>query len=457
MATLNVYMNGFLAGEFTKSTTGAHSFKYHSSWLERSGSRPISLSMPLVKEEYKGDEVYNFFDNLLPDNLEVRNRIVARHNALSTQPFDLLTKIGQDSVGALQLVPKDHQPSNVKSIESKPLSSTELVKVLKSYQSQIPLGMIQEEDDFRISIAGAQEKTALLNIDGQWHIPLKSTPTTHIIKLPIGKIQSHSYTLDMSDSVENEYLCMLIAREFCLAVPDCSILTIQDTKALAVERFDRKLSADSSWIMRLPQEDFCQTLNVASAKKYESHGGLGIKEIMSKLLGSQNAAVDRYNFMKSQVLFWLLAATDGHAKNFSLFIESDSRYRLTPFYDIMSIYPVLGGKGLNIRDAKMAMGFKATKGKEYRINQIQIRHFFRTAKDVGFSIDEMYQLLIEMADSVDGVIDRVSKALPENFPAHITNPILNGLQNRAKRLNMEAIIEGLREFKPTRSGGENGG
>ena len=453
MATLNVYMNGFLVGEFTKSITGAHSFKYHSSWLEQAGSRPISLSMPLVRGTYNGDEVYNFFDNLLPDNLEIRNRIVARHNALSTQPFDLLAKIGQDSVGALQLVPKEHQAHDVKLIESKPLSSDELVKVLKSYQSDIPLGMVQEEDDFRISIAGAQEKTALLNIDGHWHIPLKSTPTTHIIKLPIGKLQTHSHTLDMSDSVENEYLCMLIVREFGLTVPDCSILTVKDTKALAVKRFDRKLSADSSWIIRLPQEDFCQALNIASAKKYECHGGPSIKDIMTTLMGSQAAVVDRYSFMKSQVLFWLLAATDGHAKNFSLFIEVDGSYRLTPFYDIMSVYPVLGGKGLNIRDAKLAMGLKATKGKQYKLNQIQIRHFFRTAHDVGFSIDDMHQLLVEITESVDDVVKRVSNALPENFPDHISESILNGLQNRAKRLNMEAIIEGVREFKPTYSGG----
>ena len=446
MATLNVYMNGYLVGEFTKSATGAHSFKYEHSWLELSGSRPISLSMPLGIDTYKGDEVYNFFDNLLPDNIEIRNRIVARHDALSTQPFDLLAKIGQDSVGALQLAPKAHAALNIKSIDAKPLSSDELVKILKSYQSKIPLGMLQEEDAFRISIAGAQEKTALLYINGQWHIPLNSTPTTHIIKLPIGEIQSHSHTLDMSDSVENEYLCMLIAREFGLSVPECSILTVQDTKALVIKRFDRKFAADSSWIMRMPQEDFCQALNVASGKKYESHGGPGIKDIMQKLLGSRNAAVDRYNFMKSQVLFWLLAATDGHAKNFSLFIEADSRYCLTPFYDILSVYPVLGGKGLNIRDAKLAMGLKATKGKQYKLNQIQVRHFFRTAKDVGFSIDEMQHLLVEMADSIDNVIKRVREELPENFPEHISESILNGLQHQTRKLNKEAISEAVNQY-----------
>ncbi len=83
------------------------------------------------------------------------------------------------------------------------------------------------------------------------------------------------------------------------------------------------------WIMRLPQEDFCQALNIPLARKYESHGGPDIEQIMSSLLGSTNSEQDRVNFMKSQVLFWLLAATDGHAKNFSLFIEAAGGYRLT--------------------------------------------------------------------------------------------------------------------------------
>ncbi|MGV8617843.1 HipA domain-containing protein, partial [Pseudomonas aeruginosa] len=43
-----------------------------------------------------------------------------------------------------------------------------------------------------------------------------------------------------SNSVENEYLCTLIAKEFDLPVPHCSIITTKNVKALAVERFDRK-------------------------------------------------------------------------------------------------------------------------------------------------------------------------------------------------------------------------
>ncbi|TDB60709.1 type II toxin-antitoxin system HipA family toxin [Photorhabdus khanii] len=434
MAALDVYMNGYRVGVFTKTNTGAHHFKYDVAWLKLPGSRPISLSMPLRHQAYQGDEVYNFFDNLLPDNPEVRRRIVARYNAESTQPFDLLAKVGQDSVGALQLVQQGTPANDIKKIEYKPLSEAELEKVLTGYQDDAPLGMIEGEEDFRISIAGAQEKTALLDIDGHWYLPLNATPTTHIIKLPIGKIESHSYSLDMSDSVENEYLCMLIAREFGLSVPHCLMMKVGGIKALAVERFDRRYSSDNSWIMRLPQEDFCQTLNVPSVKKYESHGGPGITEIMSYLLGSVNAQFDRYVFMKAQVLFWLLAATDGHAKNFSLFIEAEGSYRLTPFYDILSMYPVFGGRGLRPRDAKLAMGLTGTKGKKYKIEQIFPRHFFQTAKAVGFDKDAMARILIEYAETVDTVIMDVKNQLPADFPAHIGDSILGGLQVRAKRL-----------------------
>ncbi|WP_192021939.1 type II toxin-antitoxin system HipA family toxin [Shewanella sp. WPAGA9] len=440
MATLDIYMNGYLVGEFTKSPTGSHVFQYASQWLDTPGCRPISLSMPLRAQSYIGDEVYNFFDNLLPDNVEVRNRIVARHNAQSTQAFDLLAKVGQDSVGALQFVPHGQQALDVKTIEYKPLTKLVLENILKGYQSNIPLGMLTGEDDFRISIAGAQEKTALLNLDAiyknGWCLPIKATPTTHIIKLPIGKIQSHSHTIDMTDSVENELLSMMIVREFGLAVPQCSIINTADIKALAVERFDRKISSDSQWIMRLPQEDFCQTLNVPSAKKYESHGGPGIKQIMTYLLGSTNAEKDRRDFMKSQVLFWLLAATDGHAKNFSLFIDAEGGYRLTPFYDILSMYPAIGGQGINIRDAKLAMGLNGTKGKKYAVDKIFPRHFIQTAKAVGFDPIVMAEILQEVAETVDEVIKRVTARLPDDFPAHIRESILNGLTDRAKRLSM---------------------
>ncbi len=434
MAILDVYLNGYLVGEFKKSSNGAHSFSYSNSWLALSGSRPISLSMPLVKSEYRGDVVYNYFDNLLPDNSEVRQRIVARYQAGSSLPFDLLSMIGRDCVGALQLLPKGEAPLNVKNLEYRALGNEELDKIIMGYRADIPLGMIEDLQDFRISVAGAQEKTALLNIDQTWCLPLNSTPTSHIIKLPIGQIQSHSYSLDMSDSVENEFLCMLLLQAYGLSVAGCEILALGEMNVLSVERFDRQYSSDRKWLMRRPQEDYCQVFNTPSALKYENQGGPGIEQIMSHLLGSKNAAKDRADFMKAQVLFWLMGASDGHAKNFSIFIFPDGQFQLTPFYDVLSVFPVVNKKGVNIRQVKLAMGLKATKGKKYHINKIYPRHFIETAKQVGFETAKMESILNEIKAGTEQIIIETQAKLAMDFPKKISESIFSGMLKQLKKL-----------------------
>lgn len=145
--------------------------------------------------------------------------------------------------------------------------------MLTAYQSDIPLGMITSQDDFRISVAGAQEKTALLRMGEQWCIPQGATPTTHIIKLPIGEIKQPNATLDLRESVDNEYLCLALARELGLAVPEAEIITTPRIRALAVTRFDRRWAQEGRVLLRLPQEDLCQAFGLPSAMKYESDGG----------------------------------------------------------------------------------------------------------------------------------------------------------------------------------------
>lgn len=434
MNTLDVYMNGIKVGEYTRAPSGANSFTYHKAWLDSPGRRSISLSLPLREAPYSGPEVYNYFDNLLPDSREIRERIVARYRAESTEPFDLLTQVGRDCVGAVQLLPRGSVAPNVKQIQAKPLNDEQVAKILKGYQSEMPLGMLPEESDFRISLAGAQEKTALLYQKGRWYLPLHATPTTHIIKLPIGEIQSHDRVIDMTHSVENEYLCLKIAREFGFEVPDCDIITPHDVKALAVQRFDRQLAADGSWIMRLPQEDFCQVTGTSPAKKYESDKGPAVKQIMKELMGSQDPVADRTKFMRAQVLFWLLGATDGHAKNFSIFIQPGNQYCLTPLYDIVSAYPAISKKGLHERDLKLAMSLKGSRGRKYQHMMIRRMHFLATAKEVGFSEESMNVILDDMASRTEHVISRVTADLPEDFPAFISESVFKGLRKCSARL-----------------------
>ncbi|ELJ4531656.1 HipA N-terminal domain-containing protein [Escherichia coli] len=188
MPKLVTWMNNQRVGELTKLANGAHTFKYAPEWLASRYARPLSLSLPLQRGNITSDAVFNFFDNLLPDSPIVRDRIVKRYHAKSRQPFDLLSEIGRDSVGAVTLLPENETITRPIMAWEK-LTEARLEEVLTAYKADIPLGMIREENDFRISVAGAQEKTALLRIGNDWCIPKGITPTTHIIKLPIGEIR----------------------------------------------------------------------------------------------------------------------------------------------------------------------------------------------------------------------------------------------------------------------------
>ncbi|NJL42355.1 MAG: type II toxin-antitoxin system HipA family toxin, partial [Pseudanabaena sp. SU_2_4] len=193
----------------------------------------MSLSLPLRQQAFEGDLVYNFFDNLLPDSKNIRARIQKRFQVLSSQPFDLLAAIGADCVGAIQLCQDGILPS-INETRAKPLSTEAIAKLLKGYAT-IPLGMAEEFDDFRISIAGAQEKTALLWHEGKWCYPIAATPTSHIFKLPIGFISNNNF--DLSDSCENEWLCLQIAKDLVYPTANAQIQYFDDIKVLVVERF----------------------------------------------------------------------------------------------------------------------------------------------------------------------------------------------------------------------------
>ena len=428
MASLFLYMNGYEVGEYIQHRSGAQEFIYCDSWLNNKSAVPLSLSLPLTDKTHKGDNVYNYFDNLLPDSPEIRKRIQSRFNAKTNRPFDLLAEIGMDCVGAIQLM-SERAEVNIKMIVGEALTESDIAKILKNYKT-LPLGMSRDQD-FRISIAGAQEKTALLWHNEQWQRPIGTTPTTHIFKLPIGKIEHAG--IDLSDSVENEWLCLEILREFGLPVPAINIETFEDIKVLVVERFDRKISMDKTWIIRHPQEDMCQANGIAPALKYENEGGPGIAQIMELLKSSTYPEEDRIQFMTMVFLFWLLGAIDGHAKNFSIFLKQGGRFQLTPVYDVISAYPLAEKRQLEYRKLNMAMALHG-KNTHYAWHEIIMRHWFIEAKKVDFPETEMQSIIDQTISNVDSVISNVSSRLPDDFPNEIVQPIFNGINKLIKKL-----------------------
>ena len=221
---LAVAMNGHAVGRLVRASQGLLRFRYDPAWLAQPGAVPISLSMPLSPDTYSGDVVWNYFDNLLPDSGEIRARLQSVLGAESVRPFDLLERIGRDCVGALQLYPDGETPPEVREITADRVGDARIAERLRSYRSR-PLGMTREEQ-FRISIAGAQEKTALLWHGGAWHEPRGATPTTHILKPPAQE--------DLEAFDINEHFCLKLARELGLEVAASTVQTFAGPRAFTL-------------------------------------------------------------------------------------------------------------------------------------------------------------------------------------------------------------------------------
>lgn len=431
---LALWMNGELVGHWRLPVSGSQELVYAESWLASPSARPISLSFPLrpSREPYRHG-VEAFFDNLLPDNRQIRDRIQRRFRTESSGAFDLLREIGRDCVGALQLIDENEPAPDVQTINSEPLTAKGVEQILAGTLTP-SMGPTEDEDTFRISLAGAQEKTALLWHAGRWHRPKGATPTTHILKLPIGM---STHDIDLSTSVENEWLCAQMVRAYGIEIAPCRIKTFGPFNTLVVERFDRRLAPDRKWWLRLPQEDFCQATGTPPALKYESDGGPGIQKIMDLLLASERSTEDRRDFIRTLVVFWLLAAIDAHAKNFSVFLLPGGAFRLTPRYDVLSAHPMLGhGCGrLSPEKIKMAMALKG-KNRHYHWNRIRLRHWLETAKRCG--VPRMEALIHEIMDQTPGVLEAVRDRIPRGFPGEIADPILGGVKAAAAQLSNEA-------------------
>lgn len=422
---LDVYIGQSLVGRYAREPDGATTFRYADAWLSSERGFAISLSLPLSDRIWSGETVTPVFDGLLPDDRTVREVIAAREEAESDGTFDLLAAIGRDCVGALRFLPEGEDPGDPTEMHYRPLEDEEITERLKTL-ARTPLGRMAAEDgvDFRISLAGVQEKTAFLWTDGGWHLPLGSTPTSHIFK-PV--IRQGLEGADFSDSPWNEWFCLEFCAAMGLPTAKSQVLHFGRAPVLVVERFDRRW--ENGVLFRLPQEDMCQAMGIPPARKYESDGGPGIRSIMEFLGQSADPRRDRKRFLQAQVLFWLLAAIDGHAKNFSIFLTPGG-FELVPIYDVMSIAPY---PELPPQRVKMAMA--VGNNRHYRLAEILPRHFRQTAEKAGMAKQDIDDLFAEITAAVDPALDTTLAGMKRiGMPVKTGEAIADGILSRAKIL-----------------------
>ena len=423
---LNVYLNGQLVGRLRRESSGAIDFVYDKSWLGWDNAIPVSVSLPLREDRYIGDPVLAVFENLLPDNDDIRRRLAERAKAEGSDAYSLLAAVGRDCIGALQFLPDGVAVGQTGVIDARSVSDEEIAKIVSDL-ARSPLG-VGEDQEFRISLAGAQEKTALLYWDGKWQVPHGTTATTHILKPQIGRLPNG---IDLSNSVENEHFCLELVAALGLPVAKSQIVDFAGKQVLSIERFDRTRTRDGR-LLRVPQEDCCQALSIPPSRKYELDGGPGIRAIYDLLKGSDVPDEDHKTLFKAQIVFWLLGATDGHAKNFSIRLAPGGRFRLTPLYDIVSTQPSLEAGQISQNQMKLAMA--VGKNRHYVVHTILGRHFKQTADACGLPANTLKAITEEIGDTGKAKIDQAVSKLPPDFPLAVAQSISDGAKRRIDTL-----------------------
>lgn len=387
---LNVYLNNDFVGILSKDNNGGICFQY-----DKKAKHQLSLALPIREELYLNKDCKGFFNGLLPESEHVRVAIGKKYGINPKNDFSLLKAIGYDCAGAVAFF--ENKPENLKEyykIKGNILSNDELEQYIKNLPKK-PLAL---GSDKRLSLAGAQDKTAVVLINNKIAIPDDNIPSTHILKPAINGYK---------ETIENEYLCLKVAEKLGIQIPNIQIGNANNTKYFLIERYDRTIK--NNQIKRIHQEDFCQASNIPSAYKYQSEGGVDFKRCIEILKKTTKPAVSIKKFVELMIFNYLISNNDAHGKNFSILHYDNDNILFAPAYDLLctSVYPELS--------SKMAMKI----GGYYENNKIYPRHFERMAKDIGISYTQVKKILINQCKILPDIIIEISKTFENTISKDI--------------------------------------
>lgn len=402
---LSVYLFSKFAGTL-EHENGVLSFAYDKEYLKDPKSKPLSYLIPLSCEVFHNDKLIPFISNLLPDE-SVRAKIARILGISFDNTFALIKELGGDCAGAISF---EQGEKNLPTPQIyKELSDNEAYEILANLSNN-PLNLGFE--GYRISGSGAQNKLVAKVENSKVFLPLKGTPSTHIIKPEIE---------GFLDSVLNEYFCMQLSSECDLNTAKSSILKLKDTLFYVTTRYDRVV--ENAEVKRLHQEDFCQLLGVDPSVKYESEGGPNLNQCFKLLRELELTAADIIQFLDKVIFNFIIGNGDAHAKNFSILYTNDGP-RLAPSYDLLAT--------VVYKQIKPRMAMKISNHKDFKF--LTAKHFFYLAEEVQLSKRLVKAELTKVASKVLDKIDPLQAKLSEEYPSSIYQEISNGIKLRASRL-----------------------
>jgi serine/threonine-protein kinase HipA len=398
---LAVLIENVVIGRVEQLRDGKLRFEYDDAYRNGPAAIPLSLSMPLAAPSHGDSAIAPYLWGLLPDSDDTLRQWGRRFGVSPRNPFALMTHVGEDLQGAVQMVP----PDKVDALEQRegvtPVSRKALADLFRELLRNPGATQFTAQGG-QFSLAGVQRKKALYLVSGRWYEPRGRTPTTHILKPPIP---------GLAGQIENEMFCVRLAPRVRLPAPKCWIEKFGDLNVVVIERYDRRrikgrevLPIDQSGgsVHRIHQEDCCQALRVDPRNKYQNEGGPGMKAILDLLSGSGRPGVDRDRFMRACAYNFVIGGSDAHGKNYGLLLGAGGRFRLAPLYDLASWLPY----STNPKQDRLAM----TVDGKARLDQIMPRHWEAEARRANYNAD---RAVAHVRDLLAIVPDRAGALLEE--------------------------------------------
>lgn len=248
--------------------------------------------------------------------------------------------------------------------------------------------------------------------DGRWYSCEGSAATTHILK---------SGVRGLAHQALNEYVCMRLATSLDVPAASVEYLEFEGESgvepAIVIERYDRLVEGGN--VTRLHQEDLCQALGCLPNNKYTMYGGPNCAEALGLLTSTgPTAQANAAGFLQMLFLSYLLAATDAHAKNYSIMLAADGSHRLAPMYDVASIAPYVEGARLKVKPPKLAMSI----GGENRAGRVSANDLAKLVEQCGLerfgiTAEGCRDLLALYAEEIPGKLAQEFDALEKTGSA----------------------------------------
>lgn len=390
---------------------------YADRWRTASDRFAISLTMPVGEAPYSAELVLPWLMNLLPEGEPLR----AMTRVLGAAPEDvlgLIAETGSDLAGALTIAPQD--PAGPPGY--RPIPGDTLERIITELPAR---PFLVDEEGVAMSLAGAQDKLPVAQESEGLAIPVHGAASTHILKPDNPRLPG---------SVQNEALCMVLARRMGLEVAPVTTGIAGARSYLLVTRYDR--AGDGETIRRLHQEDFCQALGRPPGAKYEYNRtgvrGPSLAEMFA-LVRQHMTARDITRLLDAVILNIAIGNVDSHAKNYSVLIEPAGT-RLAPLYDLMT---GLAWEGITQNHAQAVGG-------QRRGRHIYGRHWRRMAEAAGLAgrgtIQRVEQVTARLLRELPGAAEEVA-AMPAG-PGVMLDVFREEIGRRAEEVRLHAREEG---------------